>query len=71
MPFAHRQRSRLNDFVFSASFLVNNQLRMSCFAPEKNLKKYVEDFSDAFLFWLSVFEFGDAWIERLRLPLAS
>ena len=56
MPFAHRQRSHLSDFLFSACFLVNNQLCISSFATEKNTKKnQVEDFSGAFLLWLSVY----------------
>ena len=43
MPFVHRPRSHLSDFVFSACSLVNNHLYQN-----------IKDFSGVFLLWLSV-----------------
>ena len=45
----------MSDFVFSVCVLVNNQLSIRSFAPEKNTKYHVEDFSGEFLLWLSVY----------------
>ena len=54
ISLAQGHSSHLNDFFFSACLLVNNQLCISSFAPDNNYEIYVEDFSGAFLYGLSV-----------------
>ena len=65
MPFADRQRSKLSDFLFSVCLLVNIQLCIISFAPEKlEKKKLYWRFSGAFLSWLSAYmikEYTHMW----------
>ena len=62
MPFAHRQGSGLSDFLFSARFLVYNQLCISSLVTEKYPKKLYWRFQCCVSF---VVECNDARIVKI------